>query len=100
MARLTIADLEIERSTDPFEIEMEDGTVFTFKEPQAISAAALLTFDPSQPVQVIRMALGDEEAVRFLARPEADGYFLNAVFTRYMEHFKLPVPGEADASPL
>lgn len=98
MARLSISDLEIEEREEPFEVEMEDGTVFTFKDPKAISAAGLLTFDPTQPIQIVRLALGDEEAVKFLARPEADGYLLNAVFKKYMEHFRLPLPGEADAS--
>lgn len=99
MSRLKIADLEIERNTDPFEVELTDGTVLVFKDPKSISAEDLLAFDITKPVQVLRAALGGEACDAFLRSPEVDGYVLEATFKQYMAHYSLPLPGEASASP-
>lgn len=98
MARLTIADLEIERNSDPLEIEMEDGVVFTFKDPKAINLNELVTLESLAPIDQIKamMNAGDFEALS--SRPEVDGYFFTALIGEYRKHFKLPTPGEASAS--
>lgn len=98
MGRLTIGDLEIERNDDPFEVEMADGTVFTFRDPKAIQWTGLVAFDPTKPAQALSLVLGDEQYAAFSQRDDVDGYFLEAVFKKYMEHYRLAPPGEAAAS--
>lgn len=98
MARLTVADLEIERNDDPFEVEMDDGAVFVFNDPKAIEWTGLMAFDPKRPAEALRLIMGAEGYAAFAARTDVDGYFLEAVFKKYMEHFKLPQQGEASAS--
>jgi hypothetical protein len=97
MARLKITDLEIERRDDPFEVEMADGTVFTFKDPKAIQFSGLLLFDPRFPARSLRAILGDDEFDAFAARDDVDGYFLEAVFARYAAHYGILPAGEATA---
>jgi hypothetical protein len=97
MARLSITDLEIERKDDPFEIEMSDGTVFTFKDPKAIPFAGLLLFDPKNLMLSMRVILGDDDFDNFAKNPEVDGYFLTAIFEKYMKHYDLLPPGEDNA---
>jgi hypothetical protein len=99
MARLKIADLEVARRTDPFEIELSDGTVLVFKDPKSIPAEALLNFDITKPAVVMRAALGAEAFDAFFHSPEVDGYVLEAVLTRYVAHYGLQSSGEAGASP-
>ena len=98
MARLTVADLEIERNGDPFEIEMSDGTVFAFKDPRSIQFKNLLAFGALSPQDMVRAIMDKGDFEKFAKRPEVDGYFFEALSKRYMEHYKLATPGEARAS--
>ena len=98
MTRLTIADLEIERSAEGLEIEMEDGTVYVLQDPQGISVPDLLAFE-SLPVMVkVKAMLADGKWDEFIAHPEVDGYFFGAICKRYAQHYGVGNPGEGVAS--
>lgn len=96
MARLTLADLEIERK-DGFEIEIGD-TVFAFSDPKGIQANDLIALENLNAVQQLHAVLGDK-ADEFLSHPAVDGYVLDAVLTRYMRHYGLGSPPEGKGSP-
>lgn len=98
MARLTISDLEIERNDDPFEVEMSDGEVYRLVDPRAIHATVLVTLDSMKPDQQLRTIAGDR-GDELLARPDVDGYFLEALMRRYRQHYGIGSPPESDASP-
>ncbi|HEV3309956.1 MAG TPA: hypothetical protein VG815_05525 [Chloroflexota bacterium] len=97
MARLTIADLEIERNGDPLEIEMEDGTIFTFKDPKAINLNEMVSLEGLAPIDQIKAMMQPGDFDRLSTRPEVDLYFFTALLKKYLEHYRLPTPGEAPA---
>jgi len=98
MARLKIADLEIERKDDPFEYETEDGSVYTFQDPKAIQAEDLLHFEEMAPVDQVRLTIADAKFDAFLKHPEVDMYCFSAVMDAYAKHYGLGTVGEGRAS--
>lgn len=99
MAKFTLADFEIERTTETFEYEAVDGTVFTFRDPKGIPVTKLLNFELLAPVEVLRLTIADDKLDELLALPEADAYFLEALLKQYMKHFGVGTPGEGGGSP-
>lgn len=97
MARLTISELEIERNGDPFEVELDDGTVYVFSDPKGIQANSLISLETLPAVDQLRAVLGTR-ADQFLASPEVDGYVLEYVLDRYMKHYGLGSPPEGRGS--
>lgn len=98
MARLTIADLEIERNEDPFEIELEDGEVFTLRDPKSIPAATLVVLEKLSPRDQLKAAIADDRGGDFLAREEVDGYFLEALMNKYAAFYGLGDLGKGRGS--
>lgn len=98
MARLTVADLEIERNEDPFEIEMGDGVVYAFKDPKSIQFRSLIAFEKLSPIDQVQSVMDASTFDEFSKRPEVDGYFFEALMKQYMAHFRMSQPGEAGAS--
>lgn len=98
MARLTISDLEIERNGDPFEIELDDGTVFELLDPKAIPAQQLLVFESLPPAGQLKAAIANDRGDELLQRSEVDGYFLEALMLRYAAHFGIGSRPEGRAS--
>lgn len=98
MAKFTIADLEIERNEDPFEIEMDDGKTFVLKHPQSLPFADIIQLGSMTPLEQVKAVMGGHFA-DFTAYPEVDGYFFDALIEKYMAHYGLKNPGEAGASP-
>jgi hypothetical protein len=70
---------------------MADGTVFAFKDPDAINRTDLMAADPSKPLETLSLILVDEEyaAFSFSTRDDIDCYFLEAVLERYLDHHNL-----------
>lgn len=98
MARLTISDLEIERNNDAFEYEVESGTVYTFVDPKAVPAKALIHIESLSVDAQLRHVLG-KDADAFLDESEIDGYVMEAVMELYMKHYGLGSPPEGKGSP-
>lgn len=78
---------QTKRRADPFQVEMADGTVFTFKDPAAIKRTGGL--DPTKPEQFFSLILGDDDRAAFSKHPEVDGYFFEAILEKYKEHYGL-----------
>lgn len=98
MARLTIADLEIERPDEGFEIEIAEGVVFVFQDPKALSVEAVMELENLSPRDQAKALIADGKWDEFVSRPEVDVYLFEAVMKRYAEHFGLGSLGEGIAS--
>ena len=78
---------QTKRRADPFRVEMADGTAFTFKDPATIKRTGAL--DPAKPEQFFSLILGDDDRAAFFKHPEIDGYFVDAILEKYLEHYGL-----------
>lgn len=100
--RLTIADLEIDRNGESLEIELSNGEVFTFIDPKRTGLSAALTIGSLPATEQIKLVLkpGDYDRLMELSKTDAevDLYFFEAMMQKYIEHFKVPSPGEPPAS--
>lgn len=99
MARLTIADLEVETPDEGLEIEMADGTVFTLQDPKALSLDVVMTIESLSPMEQTKAIIAGDRWDEFTKQPEVNGYFFEALMAKYMAHFGLGTPGEGLASP-
>lgn len=99
MARYKAADLDIERNGEPFEYEMEDGTVFTFTDPKGIDPAKVVRFEEIPPMEQAELTIQDGRFKEFVEHPEVvDMYYYEAVMAAYTKHFGLGTAGEGRAS--
>ncbi len=98
MTRLTVADLEIERPTEGLELEMEDGTVYVLQDPKGIQLEAMIQLESLPPADQVAALIADDKFEEFSKRPEVDGYFFEAVMSKYVGHYGLGTPGEGLAS--
>lgn len=97
MAKLTIADLEIERNDEPFSIEMDDGEVFDLRDPKRLPAKVLAVLERLPVSDQLRHIIG-EKSGEFLDRDDVDGYFFEKLMQQYRAHFGLGTAPEANAS--
>lgn len=97
MAKFTVAELEIERPTDLFQIEMSDGKTYTMPHPRALSLKNILELNSLSVLDQVRVIMGaDWDA--FAENPEADGFLFDALMAKYYAHYGLGSPGESSAS--
>lgn len=98
MARLTIADLEVERPREPLEIELSDGTVFLLQDPKAVSVDLMVNIEALPPLEQVKALIAEGRWDEFAAHPDANGYLFDAVLKTYAKHFGIPSLGEGSAS--
>lgn len=103
--KLTFDDLEKEDPDEPFVFDTGDGDPFVFVAPDDIPAETLMDIGNRSIVSnqaALQVLLGDDFE-RFyqtvVVRHHATIGTLNALVTRYNEHFGIGAPGEGSASP-
>jgi len=83
---------------DHFQIEMEDGVVFTFKDPKAINLNELVTLESLAPIDQIKAMMGEGEFAALLAHPQMTGDLVISLLRRYTDWLKSALgniaPGE------
>ena len=95
MTRLTIADLEIERPAEPFEIEI-DSIVFKFVGPKEMLLSDVVAMEALPPVEQIRALIADDKFDEFSHRIKANQF--EVVMKKYASHYGLGSLGEGSAS--
>ena len=97
MARININDLEIERNSDPFEIEVDD-TVYVFNDPKSLSLDRLMTLiNATSAEDQLSAMMKDGDFQKLKANPKVDGYAFTEIIKQYRLHYKIVTPGEAPA---
>lgn len=103
--KLTLAQIDAEAGeSEPLVIDLsdlDDDATFTLPHPEDLGADVLLddTFDPAQPREALKILLGAEEFDRLLHTRGLTLRRLRIIFTHYMTHYGIPMPGEDGASP-
>lgn len=104
--RLTLADIEAESvdESEPFEFEIDDGTVVTMPGPSDVGMDVLIA--GADFGAQFKLLVGDETFERLRALRTPNGHqrismrVINRIMERYGEHYGLGTPGEGDASPI
>lgn len=101
--RVTPKTLEVERPSEPFEVEMDDGNVYPFKHTNALPLEQLVSFPFMSPLDRLKAMLAKDSDFDAFAKSTfggapIDGFFLDAILPAYYEHYGMGSPGESAAS--
>lgn len=99
--RLTIKDIEAARGDyEPFEIELEDGSLLTLPHPKQMKSAALINSNGASTPEdfALHMLAASNEFSQFIEREDGTLEDIDFVMEAYTAHFDLGTPGEGSAS--
>lgn len=100
--RITPQTLEVERPSEPFEIETDDGKVYTMVHSDALDVETLANLPFMSPLQQLEALVGEGDFEAFskstFGGNKIDGFFLKAVRPAYEAHYGLGEPGESEGS--